>query len=239
MGNIFSGDSQTSVSNNYVKSTDLSNYAKNDTSSLTNYYTKTQSESTYAKQSQLPDLTPYAKKADLATYAPTGNYLSYSDASKNTFNMDADYLSIGNKSKKEIMKLQDNAINFNTSNITFKNDLQSQVLGIQSGSDNTAGNDRDYIRFGRIDPTNNSMNSIIRLDSLKNVVSGVTDVTARVKSPVIFNNDIRFGQDNIYYTLSPSNIISEKCIYLKKTDQSNTEVTKNYTDRQIGKWCES
>ena len=151
--------------------------------------------------------------------------------------MDADYLSIGNKSKKEIMNLQNDAINLKTSNITFKNDSQSQILGIQSGSDYTAGKDRDYIRFGRIDPTNNIMTPIIRLDSLKNVESGLTDATARVRAPVIFNNDIRFGQDNKYYTLTPS--ISEKCIYLKKTDQSNTDVTKNYTDKQVGKWCES
>jgi len=260
MGNIFSGDSQTSISNNYVKP---------DTSSLINYYTKPDSDvryakqnqipdlSTYAKQSQLPDLSTYAKQSqlpdlstyaktselpDLSTYAktselnnkyaPTGNYLTYSDASKNTFNMDADYLSLGNKSKNEIIKLENNAINFKTSNVTFKNDSQSQVLGIQSGSDGTDNLKRDYMRIGRIDPANNGISTFIRFDTLNNPGTGSLDPTVRVRSPVIFSNEIRLGSDTNYYSIVPGDLNTNNCVYLKRTNPAT-----NTLNQQVGKWC--
>ena len=225
MGNIFSGDSQTSISNNYVKP---------DTSSLVNYYTKPDSDVRYAKQSQLPDLSTYAKTSELNNkYAPTDNYLTYSDASKNKFNMDADYLSLGNKSKNEIIKLENNAINFKTSNVTFKNDAQSQLLGIQSGSDGTDSLKRDYMRIGRIDPSTNAMATFIRFDTLNNPGTGSLDPTVRVRSPVIFNNEIRLGSsDTNYYSIVTGDLTTDNCVYLKRTNPAT-----NTLNQQVGKWC--
>ena len=256
MGNFFSGTNTNPVSDNYAKTSDLSTYAK--TADLSTY-AKTADLSTYAKTANIPDVSSFINKDvnNLTNYydKPTvdgkinsintnintlqsGNYLAYSDTNKNTFNMDADYLSIGNKSKKEVMKLESNSINFKTSNVTFKNDTQSQVLGIQSGSDGTGDSQRDYIRIGRIDPSDNSMNSFIRFDTNKNSTSGNLDPTVRVRSPIYFNNELRIGtpgtDDGNYYTITAGDLKSgtDNCIYLKRKNSTDNTTT------QIGKWCQ-
>jgi hypothetical protein len=129
MGNIFSGTSTTSISDNYVQSKDASgnpiNYVKNadiasfinkDVNNLTYYYTKSQSDSNYAKSNQIPDLTPYAQKTDLTSYAQKTDLTSLSNT-VNSINTNVSNIQSGNYlsysgSSKNTIELSDDYLQF-------------------------------------------------------------------------------------------------------------------------------
>jgi hypothetical protein len=274
MGNIFSGTSTTSISDNYVPSKDASgspiNYVKNadiasfinkDVNNLTYYYSKSQSDSNYAKSSQIPDLTPYAKASDLTSLSNTvnsintnvsniqsGNYLSYSNIDKNTIELGGDYLEFkksGNSISKlnkdgtfEITNLSNSTLN--SPSVQFKrtdNSIkQTQILGIQSGGDTIANQKRDFLSIGsfKTDSSNNyEISPFVRFDTLSD---GTGSPVSRFRTPVIFNNNLNIGQDLKYYTIS-TDFASNKCIYLKETDKTNSDMTQHVIDKPVGKWC--
>lgn len=242
-------------------------YLKNDTANNTYAPLKDSSGNVinYAKLSQLPDvsnfitkdvnnLTNYTNTTDLNTKLNTinsnisgGNYLSYSNSDKNTIELGGDYLEFkksGNSLSKlnkdgtfEITNLSNNTLN--SPSLQFKrtdNSIkQTQILGIQSGGDTIANQKRDYLGIGsfKTDSSNNyKVSPFVSFDTLSD---GSGSPISRFRAPVIFNSNLNIGQDLKYYTIYPN--FSDNCIYLKQTDQSNSDTTKNYIDKPIGKWC--
>lgn len=197
-----------------------------DVSDLTNYYTKTNSDNKYALKSQIP----------------TGNFVTYADANKNSFNMSADYITVNNKTGQNISKLdKTGTITVNNNNqvsTILKNTNQTQTFGIQNGNDSYG----DFIRLGSVTlDTNGSISKqtpFIRFNMKPTDTDGSSLLTY-VRSNIIANKDVSFGDDNIYYTLSRGDLKTDKCVTLKFTDQSNTDTTKNYKDKQVLKWCPS
>ena len=221
----------------------------------------------YAKLSQIPDVSNFITKDvnNLTNYTNTnelnskldnisssisgGNYLSYSNSDKNTIELGGDYLEFkknGNSLSKlnkdgtfEITNLSNSTLN--SPSLQFKrtdNSIkQTQILGIQSGGDTNANEKRDFLRIGtfKTDSSNNyAFSPFVRFDSLSD---GSGSLVSRFRAPVIFNNNLNIGQDTNYYTISSGDLINDNCIYLKRTDQSNPDTTKNYIDKPVGKWC--
>lgn len=238
MGNLFSDTSQTPISNNYVKPTDLTSYAKTDTSSLINYYTKTQADNTFTKQSQINLSNYYNKTESDSKYALNKNYLEYTNANKNTMELPGDYLTL-TKNGKQLVNVNNNgSLTINNNNqisTILKGVNQSNTFAIQNGND---GN--DFIRIGKVvlNETGNltSQTPFIRMEMSPSDTDGSSRLTS-IRSNVLFSSDLRLGSDNNYYTISRGDLINDSCIYLKRTDLSNNDASKNYTNKQIGKWC--
>ena len=223
---------------NYAKLSqipDVSNFITKDVNNLTNYTNTT-------------DLN--TKLNTINTNISGGNYLSYSNSDKNTIELGGDYLEFkksGNSLSKlnkdgtfEITNLSNNTLN--SPSVQFKrtdNSIkQSQILGIQSGGDTIANEKRDFLRIGSFkqDSSNNyAISPFVRFDTL---TDGSGSPVSRFRAPVIFNNNLNIGQDLNYYTISTDFASNgNKCIYLKETDKTNSDMTQHVIDKPIGKWC--
>jgi len=256
MGNIFSENTSTPISDNYAKQTQLSDYAKQ--TQLLDYAKKTQL-SDYAKTTDISkfidkdvnDLTNYyttgkvdekisSIKTNIDTLQ-TGNYLAYTDSNKNAMNLSGDYLTFQNSSNQPLIRFNKyGTMNINTTNsvpFTFNSPGQTHSLGLQSGND---GN--DFIRIGQVILNDNgtvkNQKPFIRMD----VSSNDTDpeLPSRrvlIRAPTIaLNGKINIGSDNdtqYYQIYRQSNFPVDPCLYMNYID---TTVTPNI-NKQVGKWC--
>ena len=146
MGGIFSNEEPKQDLTKYVTSDQLTskNYINKDINDLTNYYTKNYINTNYINNDQLSknyinndqlsknyinndQLTAknYITKDvnNLTNYQTKGNYLTYSDNGKNTFDLESDYMLFRDKNKNNIMKFDNNSINFYNNKINLNNEI--------------------------------------------------------------------------------------------------------------------
>jgi hypothetical protein len=199
-----------------------SNSINTDTKNLTNYYTKT-------------DIDNKLKNIQ------TGNYLTYSDSNKNSINLSSDYLTIKNKAGNPLLSLNNSGtVTLNSKNqlsTILKADGQTQTFGIQNGNDASG----DFLRIGKVVLDNNggyTQQPFIRMHMSPSDTDGSSRLTY-MRTNTMFSGDVRFGADNNYYTVSRGDLVNDNCLYLKRTDQSNSDTSKNYTNKEVAKWCPS
>ena len=155
--------------------------------------------------------------------------------------MSADYITVKNKTGNNILKLDGKGyvtLN-NTNNIAMlmKNPSQTNMFGLQNGSD-TGG---DYLRIGALTLDENGNEKTRKVFMRMNMDSNDTDgstLTTLIRSNLVVSKDVLFGADNNYYKLSKG-ASGDDCVYVKRTVQDNTDTTKNFKDKQIYKWCPS
>ena len=195
---------------------------KSDTNTLKNYYTK-------------DDIDSKIKNI------PTGNYLTYTNSNKNEMNLSGDYLTVNNKTGNPLVKLDNNGTltinNKNQLSAILKNSSQIQNFGIQNGNDASG----DFLRISKVSLDNTggyTQQPFIRMNISPSDTDGSSRLTI-MRTNTIFSGDVRFGNDNNYYSVSRGDLVNDNCIYLKRTDQSNSDASKNYNDKQVAKWCPS
>lgn len=189
---------------------------KSDTNSLKNYYSKS-------------DIDTKIKNI------PTGNYLTYTDSNKNNMNLPGDYLTINNKTGNPLVKLDNNGTltinNKNQLSAILKNSNQTQTFGIQNGNDGGG----DFLRIGKVTLDNTggyTQQPFVRMSMSPSDTDGSSRLTM-MRTNTIFSGNVRLGEDNNYYSVSRGDLVNDSCIYLKRTDQTNSDASKNYTDKQI------
>ena len=256
MGNTFSGENTTTVSDNYAKQAQLSDYAKQ---TQLSEYAKQAQLSEYAKSSDISkfidkdvnDLTNYYNKGKVdekissintnINTLQSGNYLAYTDSNKNAMNLSGDYLTFQNSSNQPLIKFNKyGTMNINTTNsvpFTFNYPGQTHSLGLQSGNDGS-----DFIRIGQVtlndDGSVKNQKPFIRMDvSPTDMDPNLPSRKVTIRAPTIaLNGKINIGpeSDSQYYQISrQSNFPVDPCLYMNYID---TSVTPNI-NKQVGKWC--